>query len=737
MTISGEAARRHVNLRRRPDLQVQPQSFRGRRYWVLKDPVALQYFHLRDEEYAILQMLDGRTSLEQLQAGFQSRFGERRVSLPQLQRFLGSLHRRGLLLADGPDQSEFLAERRARQRKRLRWERWSNPLAIRLPGIDPEGGLRRLTPWFGWVFSPSAAVAGLALAVLAILLLAVRADRLSLALAESGQFFTATNLFWLLAEMAVVKVLHEFGHALACHRFGGECHELGVMFLVFTPCLYCDVSDAWFLPNKWRRIFISAAGIYVEGFLFALAAILWRFSEPGLFNSLCLNVVIVCSVGTIVFNGNPLMRFDGYYILADLIEVPNLRQRSQAALVRYLARWLLGLDLPRESAVDERDEGWLACYAAACLVYRVLVLFGIVFFLVRFLKPYRLELLAYGLLAVALSAMLLGPARRGFEFLRNPLMRYRLSGARATAGLAAALLVLGGVGWVPLPCRVRSPVVIEWREAAAVYVPISGSVRESVAVGRRVRPGSMLARLEDPQTQREWQQAIAARDRQAALVRHLETQRGQRVDAADRLPSAREALRDLDERARQTRQYREMLTIAAPIGGQVLAAPAAHEAFGDSGRLPRWSGTPLDPENRGGYLETGTLLCLVGDPAALEAVALVDQADVELVHEGQRVHVRLNQFPGRRLRGIVREIAKIELDQQPRALLASGQLPSGKDAEGAAVPVTTSYQARIALQDDGRPLLGGAPGTCRIAVQPQSLASRLSRFVNRTFRFDL
>ena len=134
-------------------------------------------------------------------------------------------------------------------------------------------------------------------------------------LPEFHQFFGPSNWFYLAIAMGFTKVLHEFGHGLSCKHFGGECHELGVMLLVLTPCLYCNVSDSWMLPNKWHRAFIGAAGMYVEICIASIATFLWWFSAPGLLNNICLSTMFVCSVSTVVFNGNPLLRYDGYYIL--------------------------------------------------------------------------------------------------------------------------------------------------------------------------------------------------------------------------------------------------------------------------------------------------------------------------------------------------------------------------------------------------------------------------------------
>ena len=164
------------------------------------------------------------------------------------------------------------------------------------------------------------------------------------------------DLAWA-SRWALSKILHEFGHGLSCKRYGGECHEMGFMFLVFTPCLYCNVSDSWMLPNKWHRVFIGAAGMYVELILASIATYLWWFSEPGMFNFLCLSVMFICSVSTVVFNGNPLLRFDGYYILMDILEIPNLRQKATEILKRWFQQYCLGLELQENPFLAAETSG--------------------------------------------------------------------------------------------------------------------------------------------------------------------------------------------------------------------------------------------------------------------------------------------------------------------------------------------------------------------------------------------
>ena len=218
----------------------------------------------------------------------------------------------------------------------------------------------------------------------------------------------ASNWPWLFLVLAATKVLHELGHALACRHFGGECHEIGVMLLVFVPCLYCNVSDSWMLPNKWRRIAVAAAGMYVELVLASIATLLWWFSAPGLFNAICLNTMLVCSLGTLLFNGNPLLRYDGYYILSDLIDVPNLGAESTAAVRRLAGRWFLGLDLADERMLPGRSSWLLALYAVASTAYRIVVIVAILWGLRELARPYQLEPLV-ALLACVIVAGMVAP----------------------------------------------------------------------------------------------------------------------------------------------------------------------------------------------------------------------------------------------------------------------------------------------------------------------------------------
>ena len=303
---------RPLLLERRQDLDAEWLIVRGQRWWRLKDPIRMKFWQFGEEEYFLWSQLEAGVSLEELQQRFRGDSRRRRIELPQLHQFLGTLHREGLVFSTAARQADILLDRDDRQRSQRKLQWLTNLLAIRFRGLDPTRLLEWLHPRVAWLFTPWSLLAFGLLVLSAVLLAGCELETILARLPGASEFLTPTNLVWLAATLGAMKACHEMGHAgSTCRQFGGRCHELGVMLLVFTPCLYCNVSDAWLLPNRWRRMAISAAGMCVEIVLAATATWLWWFSEPGLFSTLCLNVMVIGSVNTLLFNGNPLLRFDG------------------------------------------------------------------------------------------------------------------------------------------------------------------------------------------------------------------------------------------------------------------------------------------------------------------------------------------------------------------------------------------------------------------------------------------
>ncbi|MDR0705195.1 MAG: hypothetical protein LBF88_09420, partial [Planctomycetaceae bacterium] len=374
---------RKLPIRVRSDLTAKRQQYLGRSYWIIKEPIGSRYFRFQEEEYAILRMFDGTHSLDDIKEKFEEEFPPQKISLEELQHFLGQLHQSGLIIAATPNQGPELLKRKKKRFRQELFQKFTNVLAIKFKGFDPDRILTFLLPFVRWFFHPAMIVCCLLLGLSAASLVLVNFDTFRSKLPEFYVFFNPVNLIFLSMTLAGTKVLHEFGHGLTAKYFKGECHEMGVMILVLTPCLYVNVSDSWLLPNKWHRIAIAIAGVYVECVLASICTFLWWFSEPGLLNYLALNIMFVSSVSTVLFNINPLLRYDGYYILADWLEIPNLRQKATKILTRKCSQWFLGMEQQDDPFLPQKNQILFAFYSVAAFFYRWVVMASILFFIYK------------------------------------------------------------------------------------------------------------------------------------------------------------------------------------------------------------------------------------------------------------------------------------------------------------------------------------------------------------------
>lgn len=685
--------------RLRPDLRIEPQLYAGEPCYIVKDPVSLAYFRFTPVQREMLALIDDRTIAEICDAA------GRRLRRPppteaEVEGLLRLLAASGLVTHDGAGQGAALHEQadRLRQARRGAWLR--NLLYIKLPGIDPEPLLTRLHPWFRWVYSPLGVAAAVCLMLFAAGYTLVHLDEFLVRLRRESleQFLTVRTIFWLWIALGVSKVVHEFGHGLTCKHFGGECHDMGMLFLVFSPSLYCDATDAWTMPNKWHRIAVSFGGIYVELVIASASSLLWWHTSPGILHDVALALMALCSINTCLLNANPLMRFDGYYILSDLIEIPNLRVRAQQALRGLVERRLLGVQGTTVAYGGART-GALLTYAVAAWFYKWFLCALILWFFYTVLEPYRLSSLSLLLAVVVAVQLLIFPLWRSLMriwSLRIGPQRFHwgrlLASACGLAGLAAAAV------WAPIPNRVRAPLVIQGRDSREVHVSVPGRVDEVLVRDNQVvRSGDVIARMLNP-------------DLEAEVVR-LESEIRRLGVAAERfaalkLPGEQAAALALIERTREElaarRLQQEQLVIQATCDGRVVMAPRSVDD-GDDRRdyqpLTNWVETPLDPHNVGARWELGTVLCELQPTDEVEAIAYVEQSDLEFVSRGQSVWIKLDAFPGRTFAGAVTDIARLEASGIPSQLFAAhgGELAGINGERGQLSPAVTCYEVRVAI----------------------------------------
>lgn len=729
---SSSGAERPLPLRARPDLEFVRQEGRAGARWVVKDPVALRYFRLRDEEYQILRALNGQATELSILASFEQRFAPRRLHAAHLRSFLGLLHRQNLILSDAPGQGRLRHELAASEKQRAQLATMTNILAIRLPGISTGRLLDRLYPPWRWLFSARALGVLIGLLLLIGILAIAHTNQAQFRWRELSRLFDLASVPGWLVALAVAKAWHELGHALACRHFGVDCREMGILLLFFTPTVYCDTSDAWMLPNRWQRAAIGAAGMYFEAWLGAASGLVWFCTEAGLLHSLCLSLFVSCAVSTLVINANPLLRYDGYYILTDLLGTPNLWQQSRQVVASFLRRICLGITDRADRMQIIRHRFWYGCYGIASCGARWFALGSLFWVVLRIASAHRLQAVAWGLLCLALLGPLARAVFQGVRMMKTPSGENRIRGTRLAGTLLACAALLACLFMIRVPHWIGANVLLEPRAAHAVYVTVPGLLDEQdVHEGETVRPGQRLGRLTNRDLELDVARLVGERDRQAMIVRNLHRQRLLLSDAGASIPRAEETLRHLDEQWRQRVAERRRLELRADVGGQVLPfVPTRSDRAIAEGRVLA-HGSPLDPDFKGSLLEVGSVYCQIGDPTKLEAILAIDQTSVELVQVGQQVHLQFDELPGTVWIGTIREVSQLEQfqDQNARRNAARGESPAARDV------LDTVYQARVLLDDPSGTLRIGARGHARIHAESLPLASRILRYFSRTFRF--
>ena len=617
----------------------------------------------------------------------------------------------------------------------------SSIIALRFPGWDPERFLNWLYPKVSWFFTPAVTSVNLLIMLAAALLVLLNLPEFARRVPEFQQFFGLNNLLFMACILMVTKSIHELGHGLMCKHFGGECHEIGFMLLVLTPAMYCNTSDSWTLPNKWHRIAIGAAGMYVEVVLAAVCTLVWWNTHPGFLHYLCLNVMFLSSVSTVVFNLNPLLRYDGYYMLSDYLEIPNLSQKSKMAMLSKLRVWCLGMKPFAERMLPQRKQFAFAVYSVASFLYRWLVIGMIFWFLNEVLEPYGLQVIAQIVVLISIVGMVVVPLYKLGKFFLYPGRFREVKKVRlwfTTVALLAGLVIMF---LVPLPHSAWVHFVIRPDEAQSVYVDLPGTIAKChVQEGDRVIKGQMLAELENTpatQTLLDLEGKLAA---EKAKLASWQAAQDNLPQAASLMVESKLEIASLESKIELQKLELSKLTLRADRDGVVMAPPNRPAASLSSMNEPlrRWSGSPLDKKNLNGLLERKTLFCFVGDPEKMKAVMVVDQGDVKFIQPDQNVDLVLNQFRDRRLSGKVRDVSRDELPWLPRELSKTngGPIAGVPDLEGRERPLLKAYEATATLQPNEEvKLFPGMYGSAKVRIGNMTLGWRMWRALQQMINF--
>jgi putative peptide zinc metalloprotease protein len=726
--------RKQVKLRIRRDLAIAPQKYEGRTYYVVKDPVSMRYYRFKEQEHFLIRLMDGEHTLDDAQKEYEKRFRPERLTLEDLEGFGQQLLTAGLAQNESPQAGKQLFDRR-KKRKRSEWmQTLTNILYIKIPVFDPDWILGKMVPHTRWIFTMTFLFLSVAVMLAAILLVTTHFETFYDKLPSYHEFFSFKTVVYLWAALGIVKVIHEFGHGLSCKMFGGEVHEMGALFLVFSPCLYCNVSDAWTLPSKWKRIIISSAGIYVELIIAAIATFVWWNTPAHPFvNNLALSLMVVCSVSTVVFNANPLMRYDGYYMLADWLEIPNLRDRSNRFLQRVVMEHCLGIEVQPEPYMALWRRILFVTYAIVSWIYRWVITFSILYFMSMFLKPYKLGVVS-GMLACGAAASLVGWPL--FRLGKNLHKRGRLPDMKpirvtlSTMAVAAAVLF---IFLVPLPVsRVRQLALVEVQpdHLTKVVIEIPGILQKQyVRDGEHVRPGQLLAEFRNMEMENQLIEARTQRDiydGQYRMLSNLAARPDLRREERDQVNG--KAVAALGQRNVYTRLVNfyedegHILELRAPAEGIIMSPPKTDEV--------------------GKLFEKNQPFCSIGDPKYLRVEVPVTPAEYRVLDRDLKevqdlpVIIRVHGLAEKTWHGKVSQLPEAEAKEIPVQLTNKGGgnvaiKPTSK--EGHYLPQSQQYLVGIDILDSDKAICPGTMANVKVVCKYRTAAWWIWRTFSQAF----
>ncbi len=692
----------------RPDAAITEQTFRGRTYYVLKDPVSLQFYRVRETEREIIDLLDGEHTLGEIEEHLQRKFGAEAPSFRELARFVLMLRHANLTVAEESEDLSWSVKRAREKRIARLKQKWASFMYLTIPIVDPERFLNAALPYVRWAFTKTFFFVWLITVGVGAFLMAYNFRALA---QRANGVLAPGNLIWLYVSFVVIKMFHEFGHAFAAKVRGGEVHRMGILFLIFTPCFYVDATPVWEFKDKWSKVIVGCAGMMVELFLATFALIAWLNVEPGVLRTLLFNAVFIASVSTLLFNGNPLLRYDAYYILSDVLEIPNLRQRSTQYLMYLMRRYLIGERLP--PSTDPPDErAWFVVYGVVATCYRFFIMVMIILFVAS-----KLFFVGMAMAVVIAVLWVVTPIVKLIKYIFFDPNTRPVRARAATVffcGLFFAGVVLGGV---PFPNAFRAPCALEPHEMDFLRAAEPGFVDQIfVRDGDTVKKGQVLAVLRNEQLDFDIQAQRYLIAQAQARLRHLETRHQASAQAiAYQLSMMIQDLKDLEDR-------KAKLTFRAPFDGQVVAP--------DLERV------------RGRFLQEGEALFVVACLDQFRVTAVVDTADIDALRDAQKVKVRIKfrTSPGRVCTGRIERLCPTSTHEPPPSGLADaagGPVLLDRQAGPRARTLFPWYRVDIVLNADEPAPRMGATGAVRFVVGVKPLGAQLwlrfRRLLHRRF----
>lgn len=599
-----------VEVALRPTVTIRKQIFRGETWYLVHDPFNNSFFRVRPEGYHFIARLRVGRTVEAVWEECLRKYPDSAPGQEDAIALLAQLHQNNLLYYPGSTDSSKVFERYERRKQAEMRARLVNILFPSFHVFDPDPLLNRFSLLIRLIVSRGAFLVWLLVVAYGISTAIEHPEDLR---SEAQGILAPHNWLPLYVAIILLKLLHELGHALICKRLGGDVHSMGVGLVMFTPLPFVDATSAWGFRDRVDRLLVGLGGMIVELFMAAVAVVVWVNTAPGTLHGVAYNMMWIASISTLVFNLNPLVRFDGYYIMVDLLDLPNLHQRSKDQLVYLIESWVYGIPDLVGPAFSDREAIWLTAYGIVSGLYRFSLIAAVISFVAD-------SFLLVGLIMAftAIFTWIVIPLWSISKYLASD---KRLARTRARAITITAVTVgslFATLAFLPLPTRSRAVGIVEALEMMEVTCDAPGRLERVVAVsGTRVTTGTPLIELSDPELEFEIRAAAAEIEEVRAVQQQSEWYAaGDRQMVARRMEVAVSGMKLLEAQ-------KEALTVRARHSGLWFA--------------------PGLVQFQGSHVGRGTMLGKIVNDSAFRFSAVVRQEEASdlFLNRVHRVQVRL------------------------------------------------------------------------------------------------
>jgi putative peptide zinc metalloprotease protein len=689
-----------------PHVKIHRHDYRGLIWHLLEDTTTGRNHRFNPAAYQFIGLLDGKRTVEDIYSVISEQLGEFVPGQEDIIQILGQLHTAELINTDIMADTEELFARQVSQKQQRLKQYFSSPLSIKIVLWDPESFLNKHFSKVRWLFRAWVAVAW-------ILLMMYTLFEASQHWPEISQHFSinalaTNNLLLIFFLYPLIKILHELGHAFSAKLEGGEVHEMGVNFMLFMPIPYVNVSTAIQFRNKYKRILVSAAGILVESFLAASGLLLFLMTEPGLIQDIGFNIFVIGGISSLLFNGNPLLKFDAYYILADALAIPNLYQRSGQYWCYLFKRYLFRIDSADSPAHSPGENVWFIIYGFLSQIYKLIILWFIVIFVSD---------IAFFLgvcLAIWLVSMQIGlPIWKALRFICTSPSLSQKRGQVWVVSIGVVGVLIALLGFVPVPSYTLAEGVV-WQPDDAQLIAAEEGFAESPLVNNNqlIEMGTAVVKLDDPFL--DAQKRIAT-----AKVRELKSQyRAYRMSDYVQANIIKDAIGVAESELAYIEKKESSMWVIANKNGRVL--------------LPEANDLP------GRLIRKGDLLGYIIEDNTAPAIRLaVTQDNIgQVQHHVASVSVRFISEPETSYSAIITRQAPEATNQLPSAALSirgGGKFIVDPDAKNGRTITEKVFLIDLALTTTGKYVPLGTRAYIRIDHGSESLAIQWYRSIRQVF----